>query len=721
MAPPPPNKKKKGRKDLPFLALMMIVKDECHIIEEALGSILPYIDYYVISDTGSTDGTQDTIRNYFAKHGIDGVVYEDPWHDFGTNRTIVLNHAHGKARFGWMLDADDLVKMPQDLEKNKPALRRLFQDENDCYQVGIVDESGSVFYWRTQIFHLDIRWKYEGVLHEYPTPVHQRNKDPDKHMGRLDIQVVSRRLGARNKMDIKEKYRKDAEVLLRALEKDPLNTRYMFYLAQSYRDCEEYTKSIEWYQKRADFGGWYEEVYYSYYMVGKLTLFYLKNDEVGARACLKAFQVNPARVESMHTLIHYHTFHKRFALAYAYAAKIKDIPFPERDGLFLENELYAYVCKFDYAYLRFLNFEKVDPTLIETIQSRATKPFKFLTHLPLLESYPVLFDSNIKNVVPRTIAFPDAYVARNANPVKPTYQKYRVFNPSIAQNAVDGTLWINVRCSNFDDHYASMDTNGIIDTTNHLVSMDMTKIYQLVDRSSFFETYRKETQARILGYEDIRLFHQNGYWCFLANNDEISGYINSPQMVYGRLAKEPSTDTTEWPIEFVKHLRFPFQQKVEKNWVPMVNREGKDVQIVYSTQPLIVLTPDYATGLCLIKTRYDWQPSIPFPQSPYKIRNSSPYIPFDDGWLGLCHVVYFVEERHMQRIYYNLFVHFNHECTKVKTSGFFHFEKHIVEFCNGMVQSEEDTITISYSLSDRIPRLVEMKMDEIRCMLVHEH
>ncbi len=37
----------------------MIVKNETHIIKECLDSIHKYVDYWVIVDTGSTDGTQE--------------------------------------------------------------------------------------------------------------------------------------------------------------------------------------------------------------------------------------------------------------------------------------------------------------------------------------------------------------------------------------------------------------------------------------------------------------------------------------------------------------------------------------------------------------------------------------------------------------------------------------------------------------------------------------
>ena len=56
----------------PKLALCMIVKNESHIIHECLESIYKFVDYWIISDTGSTDGTQDIIKNFFKEKGIPG-------------------------------------------------------------------------------------------------------------------------------------------------------------------------------------------------------------------------------------------------------------------------------------------------------------------------------------------------------------------------------------------------------------------------------------------------------------------------------------------------------------------------------------------------------------------------------------------------------------------------------------------------------------------------
>jgi len=46
------------------VTLCMIVKDETHIVKECLESMLPFIDRYDITDTGSTDGTPELIKKF---------------------------------------------------------------------------------------------------------------------------------------------------------------------------------------------------------------------------------------------------------------------------------------------------------------------------------------------------------------------------------------------------------------------------------------------------------------------------------------------------------------------------------------------------------------------------------------------------------------------------------------------------------------------------------
>ena len=91
----------------------MIVRNETHIVREALDSVAPYISSWVIVDTGSDDGTQDLIRDHMARLGIPGELHERPWRNFGHNRSEALTLAKGHGDYIWVIDADDrLVGIP---------------------------------------------------------------------------------------------------------------------------------------------------------------------------------------------------------------------------------------------------------------------------------------------------------------------------------------------------------------------------------------------------------------------------------------------------------------------------------------------------------------------------------------------------------------------------------------------------------------------------------
>ena len=90
------------------ICLNMIVKNEAHVIERCLASVRPWIDSWVIVDTGSTDGTQELIRKTL--DDIPGEVVERLWVNFSVNRTEALHLAGTRADYVLIIDADEVLE-----------------------------------------------------------------------------------------------------------------------------------------------------------------------------------------------------------------------------------------------------------------------------------------------------------------------------------------------------------------------------------------------------------------------------------------------------------------------------------------------------------------------------------------------------------------------------------------------------------------------------------
>jgi len=316
----------------PTLTLCMIVKNESHIILECLNSVYKYIDYWVICDTGSTDNTKEIITNFFKEKGIPGEIHDHEWKDFGHNRTLAFKAAEGKADYAWVIDADDYLEgglvLPPTTEIDSYALRI---------------KRGSFFWWRNQVFKLDSKWEYKGVLHEYAA-CEKQNAKIIKLEGNYNI--CARTMGGARNVGISpiEKYSRDAEVLEKAMLEDPTNTRHQFYLAQSYFDSQQWEKSDEAYRKRVEMGGWEEEVFYSLYRIAMIAAITNKTFGEIKEKFLMAWNYRPIRAEPLYQIAKMYRLVNQPRLAYLYASMAKTMPYPKFDILFIDEDVYRWQC-----------------------------------------------------------------------------------------------------------------------------------------------------------------------------------------------------------------------------------------------------------------------------------------------------------------------------------------------------------------------------------------
>lgn len=142
-------------------------------------------------------------------------------------------------------------------------------------------------------------------------------------------------------LKIQKKFEKDVTVLEVAVAEDPNHHRNVFYLAQSYRDAKNHLKSIEYYQRRVDLGGWDQEVFWSLLQIARLQGIIKEAPEKIQRSYYRAFQYRPSRPEPLYYLALLYRNQNNFDACYSLSKLAMTIPL-SKDGLFVEKWVYEW-------------------------------------------------------------------------------------------------------------------------------------------------------------------------------------------------------------------------------------------------------------------------------------------------------------------------------------------------------------------------------------------
>ncbi|WP_170065004.1 glycosyltransferase [Methylovulum psychrotolerans] len=312
----------------------MIAKNEAGVIERCIKSVLPLIDYCLVVDTGSTDGTQGVVMAYLSEIGLQGEVIDEPFQDFAYNRTFALDQlrAHTDIDYCLMIDCDEQLIFQQgfDFQAFKDSLT------HGAYQ--IQTRHGGCYYNRPQLFSNRLPFYFKSVLHEY-----LECREPHKREQAEGFYNLYGLDGARSRDP--GKYKKDVAVLLQALETetDPfLRSRYTYYLANSYRDSGQLALAIPRYIDRAMMGYWIDEVYLSTLTAARL------KDRLGHPApevlqgYLKAIDILPNRAEAYLNAMRLCRNNSMHTTAYLLGKQALTLSMPPKGALFVEVAAYQY-------------------------------------------------------------------------------------------------------------------------------------------------------------------------------------------------------------------------------------------------------------------------------------------------------------------------------------------------------------------------------------------
>ena len=308
------------------IILNMIVKNESHIIQRCLASVRKLIGGWVIVDTGSTDGTQETIRNFF--HDLPGELHERPWVNFEHNRNEAMELAKGKGDYLLIMDADDFLEI------------------SDGFNLPDLDQDGYLIAQKTKeplprsfIYLLMIKnslpWNWSGLLHE------ELVCEQAVRFETLRSVTLFRTLDGNRSRD-SQKLHKDIETLKEAHRKEPSNSRYVHFLAITCETVHRLEEALSYYEQRLKMGGWDEEIFYAHYKIADLQRKLGKSPELFLKSYGRAHQARPTRAEPLYWLTSWAISQQNFSLGYLSSKQAISIPFPEEDTVYVESWIYEY-------------------------------------------------------------------------------------------------------------------------------------------------------------------------------------------------------------------------------------------------------------------------------------------------------------------------------------------------------------------------------------------
>jgi len=335
------------------LALNFICKDESPVIENMLESAKDIVDLIVVNDTGSTDGTQQIIKNFGEKYGIPTYVFERPFDDFENSR----NHAMQKLRdvvkelnwnadqvHGFWFDCDETLVI--DSKFNKAQFTK------DLYMINTY--IGQMKYTRNTFFKVSKPFRWYGPVHEFIVCDEQNITSGLAENIHVDVKMTGNSwLG-----DIAEKYASHSYKLEAYINKNRQDPRWIFYTAQSWHDAasikdnkeeneERLRRSLKYYRERVSrTDGYAEEIFYAQYRIGTIMRIIEEPWHLTHMELLKAYQIDPLRGESIKVIIDHYLQMGEWNMAYLYSKFAKTTfhgknPYPTR-LLFVDEATYVW-------------------------------------------------------------------------------------------------------------------------------------------------------------------------------------------------------------------------------------------------------------------------------------------------------------------------------------------------------------------------------------------
>ena len=641
------------------IIFLTMIKNESRIIKRCIDSVVSVADAVCICDTGSTDNTVDVLTEYLKTLSIPGRIYAGEthnWQNFGYNRSQSFLSAVDYCKaLGWDLEHTYALVLDADMElKPQPLFNK---QELTAKGYKMIQKSHSLEYYNTRFMKLSHPWKCVGVTHEYwdgaETDSMPMNKMYISDMGDGGCKA--------------DKFERDVRLLEQGLIDSPNNPRYLFYLAQSYKDNKQIDKSIELYKRRIDAGGWYEEIWYSMYMIMKLYAekkMYVDMEFWG----MKAYEYRKERSENLLYLVRHFRDRRDHFKAWHYYQLGSVIKKPN-DLLFIETDVYDRLFNYERCIIHDYVFQDKKSLSMKYSLDYFNKYHDqcmynniewFVTRIPSKERK--LYFQQIGDYVPTSTSFckqPDGFYRVNVR-----YVNYRIQPNGSYIMSVDGKL----------------DGGNPVRTKNYECLMDSSWNFLSPLQEMIMKDPSKH-HSHIQGLEDVRIFYNENKLMYTATTKEYSydGKIRQHMGIYN-----VNTHT----YEDNKSLKPPHETDCEKNWIPY-----KGNKIIYGWHPFQFGSLDTDNKL-VIQKKQDTSYFLSHMRGSSTLVEEGGYI-----W-GITHCVIYKTPRK----YYHMVVKIDPNTdTLVGYTDPFFFVNNAIEYCLGFEKrGAEYTVIVSQNDSNPV-------------------
>lgn len=706
------------------ICLNMIVKNESNIIERMLNSIYPFVDSFCICDTGSTDNTVELIHKFAQEKNISNyIVYTEPFRDFEYSRTHALHKClelHPLPTYILLLDADMVLKFGSHIDM--ATLKRSLCEKNPQPDVYFINQGNDAFYYKnarmlkSSLLLEEKKPKYTGVTHEYlDVPGSRIYFDINKDL--LFIHDIG---DGGSKQD---KFERDIRLLKNGLLFEPNNTRYMFYLANSYRDFGDWENAKKMYEKCIASNGWVEEKWQSHYQLGKGHMA-KGNHAEAVNHWLLGYDLIPNRLENIYELIRHYRETVKNALAHAFykiAINTESIKKPPV-FLFLENDVYDYKIHYELTVFGYYyNPDKINmANHTSNVLKRALVPDYI--HANMLKNY-IFYTPRLYrwNSVSGVVEIQNMALLKAFSDIKYTFGDKDMYSssPSFVFTK-DDKMYVCVRKVNyFINPNGTYDYTGGIVTKNHIVEFDTSgKIWNYNGHSEI--EYNRVYDDNYVGVEDLKLFYNSTENSLKYIGTRPLPRDNGISIESGTILKTDTLFST-YNSTLACHSN---NNSCEKNWVFFEDSMGKE-KVIYEWNNESGIVIGELSNEITDKVLNNWTnaekaPSRAFIETnridarnklPKGVRGSTNGILIGNEIWFICHTVSYEDVRN----YYHLFVVLDATTYEIKrVSDLFKMSESKIEYVIGLAYiPTTEKFLIGYSTMDRTTEYVMLEKYDI--------